>query len=101
MKGRGCMKAKNLKQEIKSILTTIDKNFGKDSREYQDAEYCFDILETVYRYNYDESKDLLEELKKLFNRLSDKLPDLASDKLSLHYPGIDEMIKYLEKWLSD
>lgn len=95
------MKTKNLNQEINNLLTSIEKSFGKNSREYQDAEYCFDILETVYRCNYDEGKDLLNELQKLFIRLSDKLPDLASDKLSLHYPGIDEMRKYLKKWLSN
>jgi len=41
------MKVKNLKQEIKSILASIGNNFGKDTREYQDAEYYFDILQTV------------------------------------------------------
>jgi len=101
MKGRGCMKAKNLKQEIKNILSAIDKNFGKDSREYQDAEYYLDILETVYHYNYNDGIDLLNELKELLNKLSDRVPELAPERFSQHYPSISEMIKYLEEWLSD
>ncbi|TZE80684.1 hypothetical protein [Calorimonas adulescens] len=95
------MKAKNLKQEIKSILSAIDKNFGKDSREYQNAEYCFDILETVYRCNYSDGIDLLNELKELLNKLSDKVPELAPERFSQYYPSISEMIKYLEEWLPD
>lgn len=95
------MKAKNLKQEIKSILASIGNNFGKDSREYQDAEYYFDILETVYHYNYNDGKDLLNELKKLLNKLSDRVSELAPEMFSQHYPNVSEMIKYLEEWLSD
>lgn len=95
------MKVKNLKQEIKSILASMGNNFGKDTREYQDAEYYFDILQTVYFYNYNDGKDLLDELKKLLNKLSDKMPELAPDKFSQHYPDVSEMIKYLEEWLSD
>lgn len=101
MKGRGYMKAKNLKQEIKNILSAIDKNFGKDSREFQDAEYYLDILETVYYYNYNDGIDLLNELKELLNKLSDRVPELAPERFSQHYPDVSEMIKYLDKWLSD
>ena len=101
MKGRGCMKAKNLKQEIKNILTSIGDNFGKDSREYQDAEYYLDILETVYHYNYNDGKDLLNELNKLLNKLSDRVPELAPERFSQHYPDVSKMIKYLEEWLTD
>ncbi len=95
------MKAKNLKQEIKSILTSIGNNFGKDSREYQDAEYYLDILETVYHYNYNDGKDLLNELNKLLNKLSDRVPELAPERFSQHYPDVSKMIKYLEEWLTD
>lgn len=101
MKGRGYMKAKNLKQEIKNILTSIGNNFGKDSREYQDTEYYLDILETVYHYNYNDGIDLLYELKELLNKLSDRVPELAPERFSQHYPDVSEMIKYLDKWLSD
>jgi len=95
------MKAKNLKQEIKNILTSIGDNFGKDSREYQDAEYYLDILETVYHYNYNNGKDLLNELNKLLNKLSDRVPELAPERFSQHYPDVSKMIKYLEEWLTD
>jgi len=95
------MKAKNLKQEIKNILTSIGDNFGKDSREYQDAEYYLDILETVYHYNYNDGKDLLNELNKLLNKLSDRVPELAPERFSQHYPDVSKMIKYLEEWLTD
>jgi len=95
------MKAKNLKQEIKNILTSIGDNFGKDSREYQDAEYYLDILETVYHYNYKDGKDLLNELNKLLNKLSDRVPELAPERFSQHYPDVSKMIKYLEEWLTD
>jgi len=95
------MKAKNLKQEIKNILSAIDKNFGKDSREYQDAEYYLDILETVYHYNYNDGKDLLNELKKLLSNLSDIMPELAPERFAQHYPDVSKMIKYLEEWLTD
>jgi len=95
------MKAKNLKQEIKNILTSIGDNFGKDSREYQDAEYYLDILETVYNYNYNDGKDLLNELNKLLNKLSDRVPELAPERFSQHYPDVSKMIKYLEEWLTD
>jgi uncharacterized protein YfeS len=95
------MKAKNLKQEIKNILTSIGNNFGKDSREYQDAEYYLDILETVYHYNYNDGKDLLNELKKLLNKLSDRVPELAPERFPQHYPDVSKMIKHLEEWLPD
>jgi len=95
------MNAKNLKQEINSILSTIDKNFGRDSREYRDAEYYFDILETVYLYHYSDGKDLLIQLKELLNKLSDRTSELSPGTFSQHYPNVSKMIEYLGKWLYD
>lgn len=53
------MKNKHLKSEIANLLETVDKAFGKDSVQYQNLDYYFDILVTVYEYNYDSEKDLL------------------------------------------
>uniref|UniRef100_UPI002ACEB829 hypothetical protein n=1 Tax=Acetivibrio straminisolvens TaxID=253314 RepID=UPI002ACEB829 len=65
------------------------------------TEYYLDILETVYHYNYNDGIDLLNELKELLNKLSDRVPELAPERFSQHYPDVSEMIKYLDKWLSD
>ena len=45
------MKNKHLKSEIANLLETVDKAFGKDSVQYQNLDYYFDILVTVYEYN--------------------------------------------------
>ena len=70
------MKNKHLKSEIANLLETVDKAFGKDSVPYQNLDYCFDILVTVYEYNCDSEKDLLGKLKDLINKLSEKIPEL-------------------------
>ena len=95
------MKNKHLKQEINRLLTSVMQAFGKDSREYRDAEYYFDVLETVYHYNYSDGLDLLDELKNLLGKLSGRIPELSSNMFTQCYPNISEMIKCLEEWLSD
>ena len=95
------MKNKHLKSEIANLLETVDKAFGKDSVQYQNLDYYFDILVTVYEYNYDSEKDLLGELKDLINKLSEKIPELTPEQFKEKYPNISEMIDYLDKWLTD
>jgi hypothetical protein len=95
------MKNKHLKLEVANLLETVDKTFGKDSVPYQNLDYCFDILVTVYEYNCDSEKDLLGELKDLINKLSEKIPELTPEQFKEKYPNISEMIDYLDKWLTD
>lgn len=95
------MKSKNLKSEIKSLLDSIEKTFGKDSLPYESIGYYFDILEHVYTNNYSEGKDLLRELKKMLNKLSIKMPELTPQQFPKNYPNIDKMINYLDEWLSE
>jgi len=47
------MKNKNLKSEIKGLLSNVEKVLGKDSIQYQKLDYILDILVTVYECNYD------------------------------------------------
>jgi len=94
------MNNQHLKQEISRLLSTVKKVFGKNSREYQDAEYYLDVLETVHRYNCGGERDLLDELIKLLIKLSDTIPELSTEKLSFNYPNISTMLKYLDEWLS-
>ena len=95
------MKNKHLKSEVANLLEIVDKTFGKDSVQYQNLDYYFDILVTVYEYNYDSEKDLLGELKDLINKLSEKIPELTPEQFKEKYPNISEMIDYLDKWLTD
>jgi len=95
------MKNKHLKSEIANLLETVDKTFGKDSVQYQNLDYYFDILVTVYEYNYDSEKDLLGKLKDLINKLSEKIPELEPQQFQEKYPNIHKMIDYLDKWLSE
>jgi hypothetical protein len=46
------MKNKNLKSEIKGLLSNVEKVLGKDSIQYQKLDYILDILVTVYEWNY-------------------------------------------------
>lgn len=95
------MKNKHLKSEVANLLEIVDKTFGKDSVQYQNLDYYFDTLVTVYEYNYDSEKDLLGELKYLINKLSEKIPELTPEQFKEKYPNISEMIDYLDKWLTD
>jgi cell division septum initiation protein DivIVA len=95
------MKNKHLKSEVANLLEIVDKTFGKDSVQYQNLDYYFDILVTVYEYNYDSEKDLLSELKQLLNKLSEKIPELEPQQFKEKYPNINQMIDYLDKWLTD
>ncbi|WP_213818957.1 hypothetical protein [Garciella nitratireducens] len=95
------MKNKHLKSEVANLLETVDKTFGKDSVQHQNLDYYFDILVTVYEYNYDSEKDLLGELKDLINKLSEKIPELTPEQFKEKYPNISEMIDYLDEWLTD
>ncbi len=95
------MKNKHLKSEVANLLEIVDKTFGKDSVQYQNLDYYFDTLVTVYEYNYDSEKDLLGELKDLINKLSEKIPELTPEQFKEKYPNISEMIDYLDKWLTD
>lgn len=95
------MKNKHLKSEISNLLETVGKAFGKDSVQYQNMDYYFDILVTVYEYNYDSEKDLLSELKQLLNKLSEKIPELEPQQFKEKYPNINQMIDYLDKWLTN
>ncbi|AEV66922.1 hypothetical protein [Acetivibrio clariflavus] len=95
------MKNKHLKSEVANLLEIVDKTFGKDSVQYQNLDYYFDTLVTVYEYNYDSEKDLLGELKDLINKLSEKIPELTPKQFKEKYPNISEMIDYLDKWLTD
>lgn len=95
------MKNKHLKSEVANLLEIVDKTFGKDSVQYQNLDYYFDILVTVYEYNYDSEKDLLGKLKDLINKLSEKIPELEPQQFQEKYPNIHKMIDYLDKWLSE
>ena len=95
------MKNKHLKSEVANLLEIVDKTFGKDSVQYQNLDYYFDTLVTVYEYNYDSEKDLLGELKDLINKLSEKISELTPEQFKEKYPNISEMIDYLDKWLTD
>ncbi len=89
----------HLKQEISTLLSTIKQIFGKNSREYEDAEYYLDVLETIYKYNCNEGRDLLEELDNLLNKLSYTITELTPEKFKVRYPNISQMINYLDEWL--
>ena len=95
------MKNKHLKSEVANLLEIVDKTFGKDSVQYQNLDYYFDTLVTVYEYNYDSEKDLLGELKELINKLSEKIPELTPEQFREKYPSISQMIDYLDEWLTD
>jgi len=95
------MKNKYLKSEVANLLEIVDKTFGKDSVQYQNLDYYFDTLVTVYEYNYDSEKDLLGELKDLINKLSEKIPELTPEQFKEKYPNINQMIDYLDKWLTN
>ena len=95
------MKNKHLESEIKTLLSNAEKVLGKDSIQYQNLDYYFDILLTVYEYNFDSEKDLLCELKQLLNKLSEKIPELEPQQFKEKYPNISKMIDYLNKWLTD
>ena len=95
------MKNKHLKSEVANLLEIVDKTFGKDSVQYQNLDYYFDTLVTVYEYNYDSEKDLLGELKDLINKLSEKIPELTPEQFKEKYPNINQMIDYLDKWLTN
>ncbi|TCU79344.1 hypothetical protein EV204_101323 [Tissierella praeacuta] len=95
------MKNKHLKPEIKTLLSSVEKAFGKDSIQYQNLDYYLDILITVYEYNYNSEKDLLGELKALLTQLSREMPELIPEQLYEKYPNINKMINYLDIWLTD
>jgi len=95
------MKNKHLKSEVANLLEIVDKTFGKDSVQYQNLDYYFDTLVTVYEYNYDSEKDLLGELKDLINKLSEKIPELTPEQFKEKYPSISQMIVYLDEWLTN
>ncbi|HAZ36952.1 MAG TPA: hypothetical protein DCY71_03760 [Clostridiaceae bacterium] len=90
------MKNKHLESEIKTLLNNVEKAFGKDSIQYQNLYYYFDILMTVYEYNYGSENDLLEALKALLTRLSIEMPELAPEQFQEKYPNIEKMIDYLD-----
>lgn len=95
------MKNKHLKSEIKTLLSNAEKMLGKDSIQYQNLDYYFDILVTVYEYNFDSEKDLLCELKQLLNKLSEKMSELEPQQFEEKYPRISQMIDSLDKYLSE
>jgi hypothetical protein len=95
------MKNKHLKSEIKTLLSSVEKAFGKDSLQYENLDYYLDIIESVYEYNYNSERDLLEELKALMIQLSGEMPELTPELFNEKYPNISEMIDYLDKWLTD
>lgn len=95
------MKNKHLKTEIKALLNNVENAFSKDSLQYKNLDYYFDILENVYQYKYDSDKDLLEELKALLLQLSMEMPELAYEQLQENYPNISKMIDCLDEWLTD
>lgn len=95
------MKNKHLKSEIINLLETVDKTFSKDSIQYRNLDYYFDILETIYKCNFQSEKDLLYGLKQSLNKLSEKIPKLRPEQFDREYPRISEMIDYLDKWLTD
>jgi len=95
------MKNKNLKSEIKGLLSNVEKVLGKDSIQYQKLDYILDILVTVYEFNYDSEKDLLEESKALLAKLSKQIPELSPEQFKEKYPSISQMIVYLDEWLTN
>ena len=95
------MKNKNLKSEIKGLLSNVEKVLGKDSIQYQELDYILDILVTVYECNYDSEKDLLEESKALLAKLSKQIPELSPEQFKEKYPSISQMIVYLDEWLTN
>jgi hypothetical protein len=95
------MKNKNLKSEIKGLLSNVEKVLGKDSIQYQKLDYILDILVTVYECNYDSEKDLLEESKALLAKLSKEIPELSPEQFREKYPSISQMIAYLDEWLTN
>ncbi|MGI6562819.1 MAG: hypothetical protein ACOX3Q_09695 [Clostridia bacterium] len=95
------MKNKNLKSEIKGLLSNVEKVLGKDSIQYQKLDYILDILVTVYECNYDSEKDLLEESKALLAKLSKQIPELSPEQFREKYPSISQMIVYLDEWLTN
>ena len=95
------MKNKHLKSETKTLLSNVEKAFGKDSIQYQNLDYYLDILMTVYKYNYDSENDLLEALKALLPQLSIEMPELAPEQFQEKYPNIEKMIDYLDAWQTD
>lgn len=95
------MKNKNLKSEIKGLLSNAEKVLGKDSIQYQKLDYILDILVTVYECNYDSEKDLLEESKALLAKLSKQIPELSPEQFREKYPSISQMIVYLDEWLTN
>jgi hypothetical protein len=95
------MKNKNLKSEIKGLLSNVEKVLGKDSIQYQKLDFYLDTLVTVYEFNYDSEKDLLRELKALLAKLSKQIPELSPEQFREKYPSISQMIVYLDEWLTN
>jgi len=95
------MKNKYLKPEIKALLSNAEKVLGKDSIQYQKLDFYLDTLVTVYEFNYDSEKDLLEELKALLAKLSKQIPELSPEQFKEKYPSISQMIVYLDEWLTN
>ncbi|WP_129723495.1 hypothetical protein [Xylanivirga thermophila] len=95
------MKLKQLKAEIKELFNLVETSFGRNSLSYQNLDYYLDVLVTVYEYNYDTEKDLLEELKNLLLKLSKEIPELKPEQFKENYQSINEMIQYLNNNLTD
>ena len=95
------MKNKNIKSEIKGLLCNVEKVLGKDSIQYKKLDFYLDTLVTVYEFNYDSEKDLLEELKALLAKLSKQIPELSPEQFKEKYPSISQMIVYLDEWLTN
>jgi len=95
------MKNKNLKPEIKALLSNAEKVLGKDSIQYKKLDFYLDTLVTVYEFNYDSEKDLLEESKALLAKLSKEIPELSPEQFREKYPSISQMIAYLDEWLTN
>ena len=95
------MKLKQLKAEIKELFNLVETSFGLNSLSYQNLDYYLDVLVTVYEYNYDTEKDLLEELKNLLLKLSKEIPELEPEQFKENYQSINEMIQYLNNNLTD
>lgn len=95
------MKLKQLKAEIKELFNLVETSFGRNSLSYQKLDYYLDVLVTVYEYNYDTEKDLLEELKNLLLKLSKEIPELEPEQFKENYQSINEMIQYLNNNLTD
>jgi hypothetical protein len=95
------MKLKQLQAEIKELFNLVETSFGRNSLSYQNLDYYLDVLVTVYEYNYDTEKDLLEELKNLLLKLSKEIPELKPEQFKENYQSINEMIQYLNNNLTD